>query len=147
MAVERRAISGAMVIVRANGREVGYAERLRGSASFTNRRVRVFGDIKSKEIVGVNYEAEFTVDFIRLDRETLVDMGLWPKGDSRSMRRHIPLVFEVVNDEDSLQVVETIYGCVPRQRTFNVDAQGLYQEGGSWDAIEASPGPTTGVEG
>lgn len=136
--LQQQAISGAALIIRCEGAEVGYAENLSGTITITNSQPKAFGDIDRKEIVPVDRSAEFTLRFCRLKNLPLTDQKMWPLGGTLEVLAFPYLTFEIVDQTDG-RVIHTIARCKPKNLTFNCDAAGLFQENGGWDSLLSQP--------
>lgn len=130
-----RGFAGARACIYVEGNiKAGWATGVNGTEQIQNQRVDVLDNIDSEEIEAVGRSAQFSMDFVRILKKPLAQMGIWPQGGTAEIVEWPPMMIEVY-DTVGDQPVYRLHGCKPSSRNFRVEARSLAGTGTTWDAI------------
>lgn len=134
MAVERQAISAASVNVKCDGLDVGWATGLDGEVTIELRDARVLNSADAQELKVVRRSVTFNLRTLRIPNLPAVALGWFIDGDSITLVKAKPLMFELL-DEETGAVLKRLTGCKPTSLRFQVEEGSLFQESGSWRGL------------
>lgn len=136
MAERNRAFSGARAKFYFEGtKEAGWATGVNGTVTYQLQRVDVVGDHRSQEIEVTGMTVAFTLDFIRILKRSLKQMGIRTQGDTATVINTPGMTFEVYDSVGDSPMFR-IKGAKFETLTFRVDARGLMSKNASFQAID-----------
>lgn len=130
-----RSISGSRARLYANGIEIGFAVSVSGTETNTLSRVDTLGSAYTKEIVTNRRVIQVSAQLVRIYEGSAKALGLMARGSTTAIL-NFPPISMVLYDSIEDSPLETIEGAVIEQRTWNVDAAGLLNEGVSFQATK-----------
>lgn len=130
----KKSISGSRAKVYLNGVEIGFAVGISATETDTLTRVDTMGSAFTKEIVRQRRIAQCNISFVRIYQGSAKQMGFMPRGSTAEILS-FPDVEIVLWDNVENKPLETIEGAVCEQRTWNVDAGGIFSSNVSMQAI------------
>jgi len=119
------AIAGARAKLYFNGTILaGWCTGIRVSENTQLQRVDVLGDIDSQEIEPVGRSVTMTADYVRILKESMQSIGIWPQGDTASVIA-FPEMTVTLFDEVEGAAIYTLEGVRAETRNFTLDRMGL----------------------
>lgn len=79
--MSRRAGSGANYMVEVDGVEVGWCTGATPQETLQHFPVDVLNNLYAEEHVLTRITASLSIAYVHIEKESLADMGLWPRGD------------------------------------------------------------------
>lgn len=134
-----QSIAGCAVLIYLGDNEVGAGVASSGSEVQMLDRVDVLGNIYTKEIVPVRRQASWSLSLVRFRDGSIKDIGGMAVGDSVEILNFPPLTL-VALDKVTDDPVETLTGAVCEQRSWSIDASGIFSESVSFQGIRMLAG-------
>lgn len=131
--LHQKMLTGARATCWRDGVEIGHATDLRGSVNIENIVFYQAGNPIPAAIVPVGYGCNFTVGFIRLVTEDVVEQGLFPSADPSKIRMWPAIEFHVQDDETG-EVMFKIIGAMPQSYDWSIGTRSLCSQNASYQA-------------
>ena len=127
MAGPYTAVTGARAKLFVGETEIGWATGVSAQANIQQQPVEILGEIDPVEIEAVGRSISISADFVRIKSNSLVTLGIWPRGGSDATQTIVdfPALTAEVHDGITDEAIYKIEGLKCQTRSFRVDRGGL----------------------
>lgn len=134
---QQRSVSGNIIRLKIDGKEVGRAQSIDARASFGQEGQYELGSIMPVEHVALRYEGSVTVDKFRIRKSSLVDLGLAKFGVGILKMGVINIE---VTDRYTNEIIEVYRGCSLNEYSRSHRANAISGENATWMYLSADSG-------
>ena len=130
-----QAIAGCAVRIYLNDVEIGFGVSAGGNEMQMLQRIDALGDIYSKEPpIPTRRAPSMTLSTVRIRRGSIKALGGMARGDTIEIL-NFPALTLVAFDQVTDKAIETLTGAVCEQRSWSVDAAGIFSENVSFQGV------------
>jgi len=140
---EQSVHSGASIILKIDGQEIGRAQGIDGRRSFGTEGLYELGSIMPQEHVFNRYEGSVSLEKFYVKNKSLKDLGLLSLGADVLKRDKINI--EVL-DKETGAIVRTYRGCSAQDYSESFRVGAISGENATFAYLEASDGKDTSSE-
>ena len=131
-----QSIAGCAVRVFLGDTEVGFGVAAGGNEMQMLQRIDALGDIHSKEPpIPTRRAPSMTLSTVRIRKGSIKALGGMARGNTVEILS-FPALTLVVYDQVTDEAIETLTGAVCEQRSWNVDAAGIFSENVSFQGVK-----------
>jgi hypothetical protein len=134
---QQRSVSGNIIRLKIDGKEVGRAQSIDARASFGQEGQYEIGSIMPVEHVALRYEGSVTVDKFRIRKSSLADLGLAKFGVGILKMGVINIE---ITDRYTNEIIEVYRGCSLNEYSRSHRANAISGENATWMYLSADSG-------